>query len=174
MAEYRDQAELILRGLDLPAVWEEERQRLDQLFAASGKSSADMKEPGGTRLFKRAGDKVSDSAAASSHLSQVMKTIQLKRLPSLPPADPTRRKRKRRQRVLRQRDSSTEKEEPNHVREEEEEEDAIGSSTSSDENRLELSLTFSKLIPLIWIRKIYIQYIMYKYTYFFSIPESIF
>jgi hypothetical protein len=70
--------------------------------------------------------------------------------------------------VLRQRDSSTEKEEPNHVREEEEEEeDAIGSSTSSDENRLELSLTFSKLIPLIWIRKIYIQYIMYKYTYFF-------
>ncbi len=128
MAEYRSQAELILRGLDLSAIWEEESRRLDQLFvggAAGGGGSDPKPVSNGT---------VGGRLASSSHLSQVMKTIQLKWLPSLPLPDLARRKRKRRRRIRREGDEEKveEKEEGNADIIEEEEE---GNSSSTDGSR---------------------------------------
>ncbi len=131
MAEYRSQAELILRGLDLSAIWEEESRRLDQLFAggAAGRDGSDQQ----LLNSKTVGGRL----ASSSHLSQVMKTIQLKRLPSLPLPDLARRKRKRRRRIRREGDEekAEEREERRKADIDEEEEEEDGNSSSTDGSR---------------------------------------
>jgi hypothetical protein len=130
VAEYRSQAELILRGLDLSPIWEEESRRLDQLFAggAGGGGSDPKPVSNGT---------VGGRLASSSHLSQVMKTIQLKRLPSLPLPDLARRKRKRRRRIRREGDEekAEEKEEGKADIDEEVEEEEEGNSSPTDGSR---------------------------------------
>ncbi len=131
MAEYRSQAELILRGLNLSAIWEEESRRLDQLFAggAAGGGGSDPKPVSNGTVGGR--------LASSSHLSQVMKTIQLKRLPSLPLPDLARRKRKRRRRIRREGDEekAEKREEGRADIDEEVEEEEEGNSSSTDGSR---------------------------------------
>ncbi len=126
MVEYRSQAELILRGLDLSPIWEEESRRLDKLFAggAAGRDGSDPKPVSNGTVGGR--------LASSSHLSQVMKTIQLKRLPSLPLPDLARRKRKRRRRIRREEDEEKAEEREERRADIDEEE---GNSSSTDGSR---------------------------------------
>jgi hypothetical protein len=129
VAEYRSQAELILRGLDLSPIWEEESRRLDQLFAggAAGGGGSDPKPVSNGTVGGR--------LASSSHLSQVMKTIQLKRLPSLPLPDLARRKRKRRRRIRREGDEEKAEEKEEGKADIDEEEEEEGNSSSTDGSR---------------------------------------
>jgi hypothetical protein len=131
VAEYRSQAELILRGLDLSPIWEEESRRLDQLFAGGAAGGG-----GGSDPKPVSSGTVGGRLASSSHLSQVMKTIQLKRLPSLPLPDLARRKRKRRRRIRREGDEEkAEEQEEVRANIDEEVEEEEGNSSSTDGSR---------------------------------------
>lgn len=86
LAEYKVQAKMILEGLNLSYLWVEEKARIDRL------ESGDVHEPS---------SQISSQVTSNSKkkdISEVMKLVQLSRIPSYPPPDPQPKQRSKRKR----------------------------------------------------------------------------
>ena len=94
VAEYRVQAKLILQGLRLEGLWREESARIDQLLASQR----------GSETATQAGTQAVGRPDRDKHLSQVMKAIQINRLPSYPPPE---QKQKRKRKVRKSKDKES-------------------------------------------------------------------
>ena len=88
LEEYKTQAKLILTGLNLHHLWVAEKDRIDRLKSCSGSVSASQCQT-----------QVPPRTERDKNLSQVMKAIQINRLPSYPTPDIEINKKKRKRRV---------------------------------------------------------------------------